>query len=55
MSVDFDDFLAVECAGLFTAKRVAYTVNSMNQADIDAGATMILAIYTKQFSHAACN
>ena len=37
MSVDFDDFLAVECAGLFTAKRVAYTINSMSQADIDAG------------------
>ena len=37
LSVDFDDFLAVESAGLFTAKRVAYTVNSMNQSDIDAG------------------
>tara|TARA_R110000772_G_scaffold93212_4_gene190477 strand:- start:175 stop:345 length:171 start_codon:yes stop_codon:yes gene_type:complete len=37
MGVDFDDFLSVESAGLFTAKRVSYTVNSMSQSDIDAG------------------
>ena len=37
MGVNFDEFLSVEPVGRFTAKRVAHTVNSMSQFDIDAG------------------